>query len=353
MNNRQPHFFIGKCLTLGRYPERIPEVRDAIRSGKVNWELMVWVSTGAYVFTALHLQLKRAGLLAELPTDLVEYMEEFTNLNRERNRAILDQALEVNTLLHQNNIIPIFLKGAAHLLDGLYEDPAERMIGDIDFLVDEKDMVRAAGLLIRNGYESGAEYNPKHFRMLKHYPRLFRDDRPADVEVHRRVVRAPYEDVLDYQIVSGSKRKSGPMSSAFVPGNSHQIIHDILNYQVNDRGYYHGEMFLRQSYDLFLLSSRENPLQAVRGLGKLFHCLNANLAINNKILGNPGCLTYEKNWQSNLFSYRPGECLRFFFIHLTGDKVVRFGRAKSGPVHSGFSQSRKGFSKSILWNRWI
>ena len=40
-------------------------------------------------------------------------------------------------MLKQYNINPIFMKGSSYLIQGLYEDPAERMIGDIDFLVSK------------------------------------------------------------------------------------------------------------------------------------------------------------------------------------------------------------------------
>ena len=38
-------------------------------------------------------------------------MEHITNLNRERNKQIITQAKDLNTLLLKNNITPIFLKG--------------------------------------------------------------------------------------------------------------------------------------------------------------------------------------------------------------------------------------------------
>jgi len=80
-------------------------------------------------------------------------MEEFASLNRDKNNEIIDQALAIASLLNQEGISPIFLKGTAHMLDGLFQDIGERMMGDIDLLVDENDMVRAAEILNQNGYE--------------------------------------------------------------------------------------------------------------------------------------------------------------------------------------------------------
>ena len=61
-------------------------------------------------------------------------MKHITDLNRDRNKQIISQAQDLNTLLLNNNITPIFLKGTGNLLEGLYDDIAERMLGDIDFL---------------------------------------------------------------------------------------------------------------------------------------------------------------------------------------------------------------------------
>ena len=294
-------FFIGKCLTLDHYPVRIEEVRKTILSGLVEWEQVVWVSTGQFVFPALHLQLKRAGLLPELPAELVEYMEEFTGQNRERNRQIINEALEITTLLNQNNISPIFLKGSAHLLEGLYGDIGERMVGDIDFLVDDQEMVLAADLLLRIGYVTTEEYIPKYLKLFKHYPRLRNDNRVAAIEIHRQILNRPAYKAIDGKTLIQKRIKLNLPSSAFVLCNKHQIIHNILHVQIADLGYYYGVFSLRQVYDLYQLSQKENVLKVVSDFGKFFHPMNANLALANKLLGDPPCLPYEHNWQSKLF----------------------------------------------------
>ena len=69
-----------------------------------------------------------------------------------RNEEIIAQAKELNTLLLEHNITPIFIKGTGNLLEGLYEDIAERMVGDIDFLFSKEDYPRAIELLKDNGY---------------------------------------------------------------------------------------------------------------------------------------------------------------------------------------------------------
>ena len=76
-------------------------------------------------------------------------MEHITGLNRERNQQIITQATALNTLLLDHGITPIFLKGAANLITGLYSDIAERMVGDIDFIFSKQDYPKAIRLLKR------------------------------------------------------------------------------------------------------------------------------------------------------------------------------------------------------------
>jgi hypothetical protein len=109
-----------------------------------------------------------------------------------------------------------------------------------------------------------------------------------------------------------------PLSAA-VLSDEHLIIHNILNVQINDYGYYYAGIFLRQNYDLLLLSQRENPLAVVTKFGKYFHRMNSNLAITNKLLGNPDCIPYEPDWQAKLF-------LRRITRHLTFPRWARLSR---------------------------
>ena len=80
-------------------------------------------------------------------------MEEIKNLNRDRNTAIIRQAKELNDLLIKNDRTPIFLKGVGNLFANLYEDIAERMLGDTDFIFSEENYPKPIAILYKNGYE--------------------------------------------------------------------------------------------------------------------------------------------------------------------------------------------------------
>lgn len=297
-------FFIGKCLTLGRYPEGTEEIRKTIRSGSVEWERIVWVSTSQFVFPALYLQMKRAGLAGDLPADLAEYMEEFTSMNRERNLKIIAQANEITAIMTRCRIEPLFLKGTSNLLEGLYEDIAERMMGDIDLLVAEKDIPMAVKALRDDGYfvagDSEAEIYPGHL----HFPPLVKEGTVAAVEIHRWAVRKPYHKVFSYKLINTEKKRLEIPEGACVLSDAQKIIHNMMVVQVNDKGLWRGYIYLRQIYDLFLLSGNCSPLQVATDFGRYFQRFNAYLAIASVLLGKPASLAYVPTWQAKLYLRR-------------------------------------------------
>ena len=70
-------------------------------------------------------------------------------------------------LLYENNINHIFLKGTALLLSNVFEDIGERMISDIDFIIQHKDEEKVIKLLEKNNYSFTSGY--KIIRLYLNY----------------------------------------------------------------------------------------------------------------------------------------------------------------------------------------
>jgi ribosomal protein L10 len=186
MTYKETLYFVAKCLTISLEHKNREEIEKQLQSNNIDWDAVVKVSTAHYVFPALYCNLKRADFLKYIPEDLVAYMEEITNLNRDRNTAIIQQARELNTLLLANNITPIFLKGTGNLLAGIYEDIAERMVGDIDFIFSKEDYPKAIKLLRSFDYSEVSKYD-YYFPEDKHYRRLQKENNIAAVEIHSEI----------------------------------------------------------------------------------------------------------------------------------------------------------------------
>ena len=104
------------------------------------WDNLVKIGSRHLILPSIFGSIKRKGLEQSFPKDLLSYLEEISKINYERNKLILIQIEYLSSLLKKHKIHHVFLKGATLLISKPYETVKERMIGDIDILVDEKDL---------------------------------------------------------------------------------------------------------------------------------------------------------------------------------------------------------------------
>jgi hypothetical protein len=259
---KETFYFTGQCLSLDEHPEFreqiIEQFADAcnIQNSTFNIQNFVQLCSDHLVIPAIYLKLKAHGLLGFIPEEVVQAFAEIYELNRERNLQILRQIDDITALLNKENIQPVFLKGTANLLDGLYSDVGERMIGDIDFLVSEEDFLKTGALLENNGYCHGEKISYVDFTSRKHYPGLHKNGEPAEVEIHRIVVSDRYSAAILPETVIRDKKPVSGKHEIFVPSNAHKLTHTFAHDQLEDSGYAYKLSGFRGMYDLYLLSKR-------------------------------------------------------------------------------------------------
>ena len=290
MSYKETLYFIATCLTISLEDKNKQVIEKQLQSDTIDWDAVVKVSTGHYVLPALYCNLKRADFLQYLPQELVSYMEQITNLNRERNEQIITQAQELNNLLSANNITPIFLKGTGNLLADLYEDTAERMVGDIDFIFSKEDYLNAIKILIDKGYSEvvKTDYNSP---MFKHYPRLKKENTIAAIEIHKELLLEKYANEFNYSFV---EKDSQVINGVAVLSYANKLNLSIIANQINDSGSYYKTMALRNAYDVFLLSKKTNAKNAVNTLDNLTNPLNCFLAACYEVFNTVDSLEYNK-----------------------------------------------------------
>lgn len=304
MNSQETLWFIGKCLSLAAHPERSSDIKKTLQSGNINWKSLVYQSSNQLVLPALYLNLKRNKLLKFLPDDLVAHLEDITHQNRERNQAILNQVEEITSLLRKNDIEPIYLKGTAHLLDGLYEDIAERMLSDIDLLLNVADANQAWLLLKNNGYIELNTFNVAAFGEHRHLNELVKNNEIASVEIHCRLIDIEYDENFNWFSVKEKLRNSNSSFRALVLSDKDLILHNMMNVQMNDKAKSMYKLLLRQSYDLMLLAKRGNPLSIIKRFGYYYEKLNCYIALSADILDNPKILNYENSSKVKRYIHR-------------------------------------------------
>lgn len=254
--------FICRCLALNTHPESVAEVREAFAPGRVEVDRFIHLASNHFVLPAVYFQLKQAKLNDVFPPEYKEHLKKISRLNTTRNQEILGQINELNNAFKKAGIEAIFMKGTANLLDGLYADSGMRMIGDIDLLVQDKDFLEAAKTVIALGYQSALpQYDD--VRTLKDYPRMYKADVPADIEIHRVPVHLPFANLFTSELLFQHKKQPGQLSNAFIPAAEHRLIHTFIHSQLGDKGHKLYTPGLRDMYDAFLLMQQIEDLEQV------------------------------------------------------------------------------------------
>jgi len=328
LNYKETLFFIAKCLTISLEETNRDEIELMLKTTSIDWDDVVKVSTAHYVFPAIYCNFKRADFLKYLPTDLVEYMIHITNLNRDRNNQIIKQAKDLNTVLLDDGIRPLFLKGTGNILEGLYEDIGERMVGDIDFLFSEKDFTKSIDVLKKDNYTK-PEDELDYFQGFRHYSRLVKPANIAAVEIHKEVTIEKHRGEFNYKIISQDVQIINDFS---VLNFENQLSLSIINSQINDYGFELKNFSLRNAYDVFLLSKKVDTKKVISKFTKLMNPLNCFLANCNLVFGNLESLEYHKTKEAenylkafnNSFNKRKSNLkinFKLFMINL----IRRFG----------------------------
>jgi len=290
MTYKETLYFVAACLTISFEDKGKEAIKKQLKSGTIDWDTVVRGSTSHYVLPALYYNLKRESFLHYLPQDLVAYMKHIASLNRERNQQLITQAKELNTLLLANNVNPIFLKGMGNLLAGLYDNIAERMVGDIDFLVSKEEYLKAITVLRDNGYSDVGSHR-YHFPAQKHYRRLKKENNIAAVEIHKELLLEKYVNEFNYSLVI---KDSQIINGITVLSYANKLNLSIISHQIDDNGFYYKTIALRNAYDVFLLSKKTNAKDAVKIFHKLKHPLNCFLASCFEVFNRTDSLEYHK-----------------------------------------------------------
>lgn len=286
MNPSELFYLAGHCLALDEHPEFREVIQEKVASGAIRIDDLILLCSNHYVLPAFYLKFRDHQLLSLFPLDYLETIADIYHLNRQRNIQILCQIDELVTELTWANIRPVFLKGTANLLDGLYGDIGERMIGDIDFLVKEEEQLKAAGILEDMGYanpglKDGTDIMGKHH----HYPFLTRKESPVAVEIHAFPVLQKYTRKLSTEQMMTNRQEARTREQTFVPSDEHKLLLNFVHAQLSNRGHLDKNTPLRDLYDAFLLSRRVDHHHVLSGAADGFKAKAYSMLIDDVFYG--------------------------------------------------------------------
>lgn len=235
----------------------INNLRNDITNNKIDWDNLVKVASDHLVLTTVYCRLIEKSLFDLIPQELNTYLQELTSINRNRNETLIDEIKTVSNLFNQEQIDYVFLKGSALLCLNYYQDIGERMIGDIDILVDINQINKAKQILINNGYRNTKSRLSDKYQQKRHIPRLINDGKLAAIEIHSELLKKNHIDKLNAKTVLLNKQT---INNVFVPANTDILTHNILGFQINDYGNYYNSFHFKHIYDgLILIKKHELP----------------------------------------------------------------------------------------------
>jgi len=272
-------------------------------SDGASWQPLLELAGPCGLMPALWSAVRRLELLQPVPEDLVDVLGKWLGQrnhvaavlqysyreNARRNADLLDQLHEVAELFAGAELPIVALKGIGHVLRGVWPDPADRMMNDLDLLVpsDRADEVherlREAGYVLAPGVEREPDQH--------HLAALRREDRFGAIEVHREPVARGWTDALPASEVIASARPAPGLPSVLVPSAEHAAAIALVHAYLADGAWYGRVVPLRAVHELRRLDAHEgvdwvvvrSQLHRVRRRG----LVDEHLVSAWKILGAP------------------------------------------------------------------
>lgn len=197
------------------------------------WEQAISIANVSSVTAAVWSRLSRRGLTGCASDDARDYLASFHDINTGRNEAILEQFLECAAALNREGIVPMPIKGAAYLLSGLYDDPGERFLTDIDIMLPADRADEAYDILRDLGYRaSQAERETASNKLV---PLIMRG-RPAELECHLSAVPEVLEPALCTRTMwAGAVPRAVDGARFVVPAAIDSFVNSFLHAVIIDR----------------------------------------------------------------------------------------------------------------------
>jgi hypothetical protein len=289
-----------------------------------------------------------------LPVEVNDHLKLIYDLNLKRNTGILQQVATVNSLLNSRGIVPLYLKGVGNIIDGLYTDLSERIMCDIDLLVPDEQFEESALVLIENGYVECKKYDARKKMTMKHYPTLYKPGACAPVEIHRLPVDYEFSSTFGAGEVWEQKKKPDGSPNEFVMCDRHKIIHNFIHAQLHHEGYLYARAIMRDLYDLWLLSKREDPEIVFANLNRYQKQAACYLKIMDKTFGSDDSTKEFLGYSCQNYLFRFEVNLRTRFVIRTMRLIVKIfrGYLKLPFLAISDKELRASIIKRLLNRKW-
>lgn len=258
-----PPFTLLRRLIDGWLSQRpiAPDLAAAVADPATHWPRLVTLSAVHIMTPAMAAALADPVLAATLPDDLRVYLAAIHEAATTRNRLLHAQLEHVAAALNEVDIVPVALKGAIRLVDGLWPDMALRFMHDLDLLVPAASLPRGQRRLMALGWQLVGTLDDGE----GHHVTLTHPEAEARVELHHIPMPPPHDALLPASRVMLRARPVliGEASIA-VPALEDQLVHLVAHGMVHHAFLYAGRFLLRDLVEQALLTRRASPHDMAR-----------------------------------------------------------------------------------------
>jgi hypothetical protein len=223
-------------------------------SNQIDWDVVIGLAETHKVGPAVWQSIDGA---VGVPNAVKAYFHTLRDKNAQRNAAILDGLSTALARLNELGIKAAPLKGAASIAFGLYDDPAERFLSDVDLLIAPEDAQASAEALRTLGY---TDLRPDPgIRLLTprghHLPPLLAPQGFC-IELHTALVQRKFEPMLpSAEVLQRASEAPWRGNTIHFLHPTDRLVHNIVHSQLHDLSST-GVVELRQLRELSLLIAR-------------------------------------------------------------------------------------------------
>ena len=232
------------------------EILNGIDIIDINFENLIKLASGHLMLPALFFNIDKKKVSYLFPEDFIAYIKNIHAINKARNTLLLAEAKELSELLYKNNINHIFLKGTALLLSNVFEDIGERMIGDIDFIIQHKDEQKVEKVLKINNNDKSHTINLFSVFKPTHLARRVNKNKTIAIEPHLELLDSINRWVFNSkELINDFKNKTKTIKT---PSKNFLIDHCILGAQIRNHGFINSSYDHRSIYDVYKLNCEKS-----------------------------------------------------------------------------------------------
>ena len=209
----------------------------------INLDKIILILSSHLMLPAFYSCCKKKKILKFLPDPFTKYIKKIYEINKQRNKLLLNEMELISKFLQQSKINFVFLKGSSLIYQKIYSDIGERMIGDIDILIEDKRRKEVINLLKSNNYKSKFIYKVWKANVD---PNFINKNRLFSIDLHNNLFPNNYNSLMNsIEILNNAKE-----SRIRCMDLGNEILYNIYNYAVSDYSYLKCSYSFRKFYDI-------------------------------------------------------------------------------------------------------